>query len=122
MSLRQIGFPWTTDVINTTDATPTVSAACSYVVPSGGFGICMCTALIKASATFAFAQLVFPFRNIAGTLTLLTTASPLAVQGDAGLLTAVLDVTKSGTTIQPRVTGIVATNLEWTLDCYYRVG
>lgn len=121
MGIRKIQSPWLSDVVSTTDATPTVSTACSYVVPSGSFGYVDMNLILKASATVAVASVRVPFRNVAGTLTLLTAINLSALGGDAGLLTAALDATTSGTTIQPRVTGIVATSLEWQLDCRYSV-
>jgi hypothetical protein len=124
MSTRYVQNPWFTDVVTTTDATPTVSAATSYVVPAGVGGYCELTALLRNTSTGAAAVIKVSrsFRQVTGTLTLLgTLISLVAAAGDAGLLTAVLDFTSSGTTFQPRVTGVVATNIEWLLDARYWV-
>lgn len=121
MSLRQIQSPWLTDIISTTDATPTISAACSYTVPSGAMGYVDINVIVKGAATIVTATTRVPFRNVSGVLTLLTAIPIVALAGDAGLLAAVLNVTTSGTTVQPRVTGIAVTNLEWILDCRYSV-
>jgi hypothetical protein len=119
MSLRQVRSPWLVDVVTTTDATPTVVTNAVYVVPSGAAGFCDVDVVLRAAATVACARIRFPFRNVSGTLTRLTALPILALAGDAGLLTAVLDSTQSGTTFQPRITGIALTSIEWLVSCAY---
>lgn len=129
MSLRFVQNPWLSDVLTTTDATATVSAAASYIVPSGAVGLAILTAIARNTATgaSASAQVARTFQNVSGVLTLtgalITIASGAAgvLLGDATLATAVANFTSSGTTFQPRVTGVAATNIEWLLDVKYRV-
>ena len=130
MSQRFVQSPWVTDVFNTTNATPTVSSVTSFVIPSGAVGFVEIRAVLRNTTTGVGAMLYAtrPFQNIVGTLTLLgaltsivgSVAAGLALPiGNAGLLTAGVDLTTSGTTVQPRVTGIAATNIEWLLDVRY---
>jgi hypothetical protein len=129
MSQRFIQNPWVTDVFTTTNATPTVSAAASFVIPSGAGGIALMTASARNTSTgaSASAQVARTFQNIAGVLSLTGSLITIAsgalgvLLGDATMVTALIDFTSSGTTFQPRVTGIAATNIEWLLDVSYRV-
>lgn len=122
MSLRQLPGQILSDVITTTDATVTVSTNCSYVVPSGAYGyiIYFCIAKKTSNGTVMSSTISQSFRNVSGTLTLAGTAvNIVSPTGDATLLTATLSFSVSGTTLQPQVTGIAATTLEWTLDATY---
>lgn len=120
MAKRFINYPWPTDVVTTADATPTVSAATSYVVPTDTVGNLEMRALLKGPAGIVgVAYINVPFRNVGGVLTLIAPILFFPIGGE--LLAAAIDATKSGTTIQPRVTGIIATAIEWQLDCRYSV-
>jgi hypothetical protein len=118
---RFVQNPWLTDDISTSDATPTVSAATSFVIPSGASGYVECLAILKdGSQNTAVVKVGRSFRNVAGTLTLTGALSTVvAIAGDASMLTALVAFATSGTTVQPRVTGIAITNIEWLLDVRY---
>lgn len=122
-SQRFVQNPWLTDDLTTANATPTVSAATSYVVPSGASGYVEVTAVLKdASQNTASVKVSRSFKNVSGVLSLVgTLSSLLAINGDAGLVTAVLGLTTSGTTVQPQVTGIAATSIEWLISAKYYV-
>lgn len=73
------------------------------------------------------AQVARTFQNIAGTLTLTGALVVIAggalgvLIGDATVTTALINFTSSGTTVQPQVTGIAATSIEWLIDVSYRI-
>jgi hypothetical protein len=126
MSQRFVQNPWLTDVVTTTDATPTVSAATSYSIPSGASGYVEMLVQARNTATNvgAAAKVARTFQTPGGVLaltgalvTLVGTAGALI--GDATLTTALISLTSSGVIVQPRVTGIIATNIEWLLDVRY---
>lgn len=124
MSKRFVQSPWATDVIATTDATPTVSAPTSFISPSDSVVWCEIRGILRNTTTGvgAYVQVGRSFQNVGGALTALgALSSIIPIVGNAGLLTAVLDFTSSGTTIQPRVTGVALTNIEWLLDARYWV-
>lgn len=126
MSVRGIQNPWLSDVITTANATPTVSTNAAFVIPTGVGGYCEMTVTARNTATGASstAKVGRTFQNVAGVLTL--TGALIALVGTAGAgvgdatMTAILaNFTQSGTTLQPQVTGIAATNIEWLLDVRY---
>jgi hypothetical protein len=127
MSNRFIQNPWLSDVLTTTDATPTVSGPTSFTIPSGsqGYVEMVVNARITSTNVGGVAKLARPFQNPSGTLalvgagliTIVGTAGALV--GDATITTAVGTFVVSGNIIQPRVTGIIATNIEWLLDVRY---
>jgi hypothetical protein len=127
MSNRFIQNPWLSDVLTTTDATPTVSTKTAFTVPSGsqGYVEMVVNARITGTNAGGVARLARPFQNPSGTLalvgagliTIVGTAGALV--GDATITTAVGTFVTSGNIVQPRVTGIVATNIEWLLDVRY---
>ena len=124
MSLRQIRSPWQSDVLTTADATPTVATNASAVIPTGAGGHVEVTATGRNTATGASfsMKVIRSFKNVSGTLSLNGTIGVIAAAtGDAGLLTALVDVTSSGTTVQPRVTGIAVTSIEWLVSAEYFV-
>ena len=128
MSQRQISFPWVSDVITTTDATVTSSAACTMAIPSNACGFLEMTLTARNTATGkgGMIRTIQSFQNIAGVLTLaITLAVPVALNGDAVFIATlpatVASFTASGTSVVPKVTGVIATNIEWLLDCRYTI-
>lgn len=128
MSVRQIQSPWVTDVIATTDATVTASAPCTVVIPTGACGYVEMTLTARNTTTGkgAMIRTVQGFQNVAGTLTLAAAlGAAVALNGDATFI-ATLPATMasfavSGTSVQPKVTGVIATNIEFLLDCKYTI-
>lgn len=111
-----------TDVLTTTNATPLVSAASSRVIASGTCGYVELTA--SARNTVNGASMVMRrmrcFKNVAGVLSIVGNAGAiLPAIGDAAMLTALFDAVATGTTLQPRVTGIAATTIEWLIETCY---
>jgi len=128
MSQRFVQNPWLTDVFTTANATATQSAAVSYAVPSGASGYVEMTAVARNTATGAggVAKVARTFQTPGGvfafTGSLITLASGAlgVLLGDASMVTALANFANSGSTIQPQVTGIAATNIEWMLSvCYW---
>lgn len=114
---------WKTDVLTTTDATPTASASAVLVIPSGASGHVEVEVNARIAGTTAggSAKVVRTFQNVAGTLaltgalvTIFGTAGALI--GDATITTALVSVVTSGTTVKVQVTGIVATSIEWLIS------
>jgi hypothetical protein len=106
MSQRQIQNPWLSDVFTTGGA--------------GGHVKVLANARNTSTGASCVLEIIQAFKNVAGTLTLVGAATSLvAALGDAGMLTCVLGITSSGTTVQPQVTGIAATNIEWLIDARY---
>jgi hypothetical protein len=127
MSQRQIG-PWLSDVLTTTNATPTISAAGSLTVPSGAGGFVTASAVARSAAgKSGYATVGRSFHNIGGVLTLngslitIVSGALGVLLGDVTLATAIIDFTSSGVIVQPRVTGIAATTIEWFIDVRYWV-
>jgi hypothetical protein len=81
----------------------------------------------SAAGKSGYATVGRSFHNIGGTLTLngslitIVSGALGALLGDASFATAVADFTSSGVTVQPRVTGITATTIEWLFDVRYWV-
>ena len=130
MSLRQVSFPWLTDVFTTTDATVTSSAACTVIIPSGACGWVEMTVTARntTSGAGAMIRVVQSFQNISGSLTLAASlVTPVALNGDATFIASLVASTMatfgtSGTSIVPTVKGpVVAANVEWLLDCRYTI-
>lgn len=122
MSQRSIRHPWLSDVFTTADATPTVAANASAAIPSGASGMVEVTAVARNTATGATAsvKVIRAFKNVSGTLTLVGALGTIAAAlGDAAMVVIVADVTSSGATVQPRVTGIAATSIEWLIGAEY---
>ncbi len=121
MSLRQVQNPWKTDVFTTVDATPTVSAPTSFVVPAGAAVYVEMTAVARSAAGLVSTTKVgAAVQNVGGVLTMTQVTLPL-VAATGGLVIGVVNFTSTGVTIQPRVIGIVATSIEWLLDVRYWV-
>jgi hypothetical protein len=119
---RCVQYPWLTDDITTSNATPTVSAATSFVIPSGVSGYVEVLAIAKdASQNTAPIKIGRSFKNVAGTLSLGSAAATIVgvANGDIALASILLTIQTSGTTVQPTVTGIAATTIEWLLDVRY---
>lgn len=124
MSLRYVQHPWLTDVFTTANATATASTNAGYTVPTGASGRVelWATARRTSDNLVGFFHVLTTFENIAGTLTLSTTQKFFGgFLGSAAINTILADFTTSGTTIQPLVTGIAATNIEWLIDARYDV-
>ena len=122
-TLRYIQNPWLSDDVATTNATPAVSAATSYVVPSGASGRVEMTYVAKdGSQNTICGKVSRTFKNVGGVFSFSAVINILeALNGDVALATALANFTNSGTTIQPQVTGIAVTNIEWLLDVRYWV-
>ncbi len=121
MSLRQIQNPWKSDVFTTADATPTVSAPASFIVPAGSTVYVEMTAIARSAAGLVAAtKIAAVAQNVAGTLTLTPVTLALAAT-TGGLAIGAVTFTSTGVTIQPRVVGIIATSIEWLLDVRYSV-
>jgi hypothetical protein len=127
MSIRQIQSPWLSDVLTTTDATVTASAACTAAIPSGAVGFLELTVTARNTTTGAGAtiRMMQAFKNVSATLTLATAVTVIALNGDATFVAALLATpvtfVVSGTSVQPKVTGVIATNIEWLLDARYTI-
>lgn len=127
MSKRQIRFPWLSDVLSTTDATVTTSAACTAAIASGACGFCEMTLTARKSTNVgAMIRVVQEFENVAGTLTLAGALTTIcALNGNAAFIASlpgtVAGFSVSGTSVVPQVTGVAATNIEWLLDCRYTI-
>lgn len=126
MSQRFVQNPWLTDVFTTTNATPATSGSTSYSVPSGvgGYVEMLATARNTATNVSASAKVARTFQTPGGVLTLTGSLITLvgtagALVGDATLVTALAGLAVSGSIVQPQVTGILATNIEWMLDVRY---
>jgi hypothetical protein len=124
MSNRQIRNPWLSDVFTTTTATPTVATNASATIPSGAGGHVEITATGRNTSTGASASMkvIRAFQAPSGVLALVGTIGVIAAAtGDATMVAIVIDVTLSGSTVQPRVTGIALTNIEWLVSAEYFV-
>lgn len=121
MALRLVNSPWIADTFQTTDATPTTSTVAGYTVPSGAVGLAELRFIGRDSAgNGVTAYVCYPFQNIAGTVTLGTVNALAAVNAIGAVLAAALvDMVVSGTAIRPRVTGIIATTINWQIDARY---
>lgn len=121
MSQRQIQNPWKTDVFTTADATPTISAPTSFVVPLGSTVYVEMIAIARSAAgVVATTKIAAVAQNVATVLTL-TPVTLALVAATGGLAIGAVTFTSSGVTIQPRVVGIIATSIEWMLDVRYWV-
>jgi hypothetical protein len=125
MSVRQVQTPWLTDVFTTTDATPHDSATAAYAPPSGSAGVAEMSVVARNTATGASASAVVTqtYKNVSGTVSLVgALTSIVPAIGDAGLLAIVSAFAATGgTTITPRLTGIIATNIEWFISVKHMV-
>lgn len=132
MSVRQVQSPWLSDVIDTTDATVTTSAACSYTPPNGSAGTCEYKVVARNTSTGTMVawRAEAPWKKVGSTLTvgslLNVGGAALALVGaSAGdvtaFATAAISVVASAGVIQPKVQGIAATNIEWLIHCKYDV-
>jgi hypothetical protein len=127
MSSRFVQNPWLTDVLTTANATPTVSAATSFTPPSGASGYVEMLAQARNTATNVggTAKVGRTFQTpggvlaLTGSLLVLVGGALGVLVGDATIVTALADFALSGGILQPRVTGILATNIEWMLDVRY---
>lgn len=128
-SARQVKFPCFCDVIPTTDATPTPSTVSNFAVPSGATGFVDCNISLKNTSTgdSAMIRMTQAFKNVAGSISLVGVLTSLVggtaglAIGDAGLTTAVALFEVVSGNLRPKVTGILATNIQWQLDTWYTV-
>jgi stage III sporulation protein SpoIIIAA len=111
-----------TDVINTTNATPTASTTATYTPPaaSGGYIEITATARISSGANVNNSGTVkssFSFGNNAGTVTVGTANAIVPnTNSQTGLTTIALTCPVVGGVLTPTVTGVAATNIEWFLE------
>ena len=104
-------------LVQTTDATQTT--LCSFTIPSNSSAVVRATISLRNTANndTAAIMIVGTFKNNAGTVTLEgSVTSLLAIMGSAGLLTALSTMDVSGTNIRIRVTGIIATTIDWQVE------
>lgn len=122
MSLRFINNPWLTDVFSTANATPSNGNGTSnYTPPSGSAGYVQLTVVARNTSTGVGATIVTGalFYDGAGVLTVTPMGTPIVSITGALAISATLIA--SGTTVQPQVTGVAATTIEWLIDAIYRV-
>lgn len=98
-------------VVTTSDAT--VTTLLSYTTTSGECGACVVLVIGRDGAgnRAAFERFV-GYQNVSGTLTVGTTVS-LATDQAAALVTTAITLDASGTSFRVRVTGVVATTIDW---------
>jgi hypothetical protein len=127
MSQRFIQNPWLTDVFTTPGAAATPSAATSFSVPSGASGYVEMIAHGRNTATNVggVARVGRTFQApggvlaLTGSLIILVGGALGVLVGDATIVAALANFTSSGVIVQPQVTGIAVTNIEWMLDVRY---
>ena len=127
MSQRFVQNPWLTDVLTTANATPTVSVATSFTPPSGVTGYVEMLAQGRNTATNVggTAKVGRTFQTpggvlaLTGSLIVLVGGALGVLVGDATIVAALANFASATGIIQPQVTGIAATNIEWLLDVRY---
>lgn len=120
---RQIGFPWRSDVFTTTNDTPTVASNATLTTAAGQAGKATFSVTGRTAAGLVVGgTIVAQWQNVTTTLTLTPAYALVPVDSVGDTLNAVvIDFTTSGQIIQPRVTGIAATTIEWLVDAKYDV-
>jgi hypothetical protein len=127
MSQRLVQSPWLTDVLTTANATPLVSAATSFSPPSGVTGYVEMLAHGRNTATNVggTAKVGRTFQTpggvlaLTGSLIVLVGGALGVLVGDATIVAALASFASSAGIVQPQVTGIAATSIEWLLDVRY---
>lgn len=124
MSLRQVRNPWLTDVVTTTTATPAIATNAVFSIPSGAGGHVelMATGRNTANGVSVTSKSLRAFQTPGGVLALVGTISVIVPPtGDATLLAMIIDATISGNIVQPRITGIAVTSIEWLIEAAYYI-
>lgn len=126
MSQKRVQDPWLSDVFTTTNATQTTSAACSFSTPSNStiFAHMRATARNTSTNREMVIERYAVYNNFTGTLQVATDGvlnGLMNGQGDAAMAGVSGTLVVSSPTIQPKVTGLAATNVEWLIDVRYWV-
>jgi hypothetical protein len=122
MSKQQQQTPWLTDVVSTSDALAHTATNATYTPPTGVSGlldlevVARLTGSNDAVAVFHYIQ---AYKNVSGTVSLVGTTVPL--YSDTTEESVSVAIVLSGSTIQPRVTGIASTTFSWTVSAKYDV-
>lgn len=121
MSLRTID--WVSNVVTTTDATPTTLA--SVVVPTGCAAsfVAEITGRNTATGATVVAARRVGAKNVGGVVSLVGTVLSVMDSVDAALATVLItmDLDVSGTSVCVRATGLIATSIEWFVDIRVRL-
>lgn len=119
MSLRIID--WVSNVVVTTDATPTTIA--TFNVPAGCAAsfVAEITGRNTATGATVVAARRVGAKNVGGVVSLVGTVLSVMDSVDTALATVLITMDVSGTSVRVRATGLIATSIEWFVDIRVRL-
>lgn len=113
--------PWVIDNVTTDGATPYVSDKGSLITAPGTSGRVMVSVQAQGpSGHAAISTIAVPWQNIDGVLSMGTAHESVPLNSSDDALSQIsVDIVQNGATICPRVTGLDATAIEWSIEVQY---